>query len=271
MVVENRAVKQEGLGGNQTVSTLAVQRMEAELTMPRRKPRSVLISLSYRLIWIGKHLFGRKRLLRWCLNSSWLLRRFAFELSSEVFGDSFQSDARALNEDVLRRWVPAGGSVIDIGCGPGRWSRIAARYASRVVGIDQSDVNIELARQNSSEERIEYIVGDVTEEELTDSRFDVAILVHVIEHIEDVDFLLTAVRRIASLAIVEVPDFEADPLNMARHALGCPFYSDGDHVREYSLPMLREQLERNGWRIQYEDRRHGAILAVARGDAAAVK
>lgn len=270
MVVENRAVKEGAFGGSQPVSALGVHRTEAELTMPRRKPRSLLVSLSYRLIWIGKHIFGRKRLLRWCLNSSWLLRRFAFELGSEVFGDSFQSDSRALSEDVLRRWIPPGGSVIDIGCGPGRWSRIAARYANRVVGIDQSDVDIELARQRSSEQNIEYIVGDVTED-LTNSRFDVAILVHVIEHIEDVDYLLEAIRRIASLAIVEVPDFEADPLNMARHALGCPYYSDGDHVREYSLPILREQLERNGWRIQHEDRRHGAILAVARYEAAAAK
>ena len=188
MVAENRAVKKGTFGGNQPVPSLAIYRTEAELTMPRRKPRTLSISLSYRLIWIGKHIVGRKRLLRWCLNSSWLLRRFAFELGSEVFGGSFQSDARALSEDVLQKWIPPGGSVIDIGCGPGRWCRIAARYANRVVGIDQSQVEIELARQTSSEQNIEYIVGDVTRD-LTDSRFDVAILVHVIEHIEDVELL----------------------------------------------------------------------------------
>lgn len=65
-------------------------------------------------------------------------------------------------------------------------------------------------------------------------------------------------------------NFESDPLNLARRELGCPHYSDGDHLREYSLPMRQEQLERNGWRIQYQERRHGAILAVANHATTAV-
>lgn len=251
------------------VSTRGPGLTEADLTMPRSKPRSLIISLCYRIILVGKHLLGRKRLMRWCLNASWLLRRFAFELGSEVFGSSFQSDARALSEDVLRKWVAPGATVIDIGCGPGRMSRLAARYASRVVGIDQSGADIQTARQMSGEQNIEYIVGDVTVD-LSHSRFDVAMLVHVIEHIEDVDHLLTAIRKIARVLIIEVPDFDADPLNMARRELGCPYYSDGDHLREYSLPMLEQQLERNGWNIQYQERRHGAILAVANHAIAAV-
>jgi SAM-dependent methyltransferase len=247
---------------SQLVSAGSMQLTEADLTMPRRKPRSLVVSLCYRLILVGKYVFGRKRLMRWCLNASWLLRRFAFELGSEVFGSSFQADARALSKDVLRSWITSGATVIDIGCGPGRLSRLAAGFASRVVGIDQSPADIETARQLSDGQNIEYVIGDVTVD-LNDSQFDVALLVHVIEHIDDVDQLLTAIRKIAAVLIIEVPDFEADPLNMARHALGCPFYSDGDHLREYSLPVLKQQLERNGWYIQYQEQRHGAILAVA--------
>jgi 2-polyprenyl-3-methyl-5-hydroxy-6-metoxy-1,4-benzoquinol methylase len=261
MLAESEAMK-ETVVESELVSASSIQLTEAELTMPRRKPRSLVVSLSYRLVLAGKYLFGRKRLMRWCLNASWLLRRFAFELGSEVFGSSFQTDARALSKDVLRKWVTPDATVLDIGCGPGRLSRLAAGYAGRVVGIDQSPADIETARQMSDGLNIEYVVGDVTVD-LSDSRFDVAMLVHVIEHIDDVDHLLTAIRKIASLLIIEVPDFEADPLNMARHALGCPYYSDGDHLREYSLPMLEQQLERNGWNIQYQERRHGAILAVA--------
>jgi SAM-dependent methyltransferase len=252
----------ETVDESQLVSAGEIQLTEADLTMPRRKPRSLVVSLCYRLILVGKYLFGRKRLMRWCLNASWLLRRFAFELGSEVFGSSFQTDARALSKDVLRKWVTRDATVIDIGCGPGRLSRLAAGYAGRVVGIDQSPVDIETARQLSEGQNIEYLIGDVTVD-LSDSRFDVAMLVHVLEHIDDVDQLLTAIRKIAPLLIIEVPDFEADPLNMARHALGCPYYSDGDHLREYSLNVLKQQLERNGWYIQYQERRHGAILAVA--------
>jgi SAM-dependent methyltransferase len=256
----------ETVDESQVFSAGSIQLTEADLTMPRRKPRSLIVSLCYRLILVGKYLFGHKRLMRWCLNASWLLRRFAFELGSEVFGSSFQTDARALSKDVLQRWVTRDATVIDIGCGPGRLSRLAAGYAGRVVGIDQSPADIKTARQLSEGQNIEYLIGDVTVD-LSDSRFDVAMLVHVLEHIDDVDQLLTAIRKIAPLLIIEVPDFEADPLNMARHTLGCPYYSDGDHIREYSLPVLKQQLERNGWYIQYQERRHGAILAVA-NDAA---
>ena len=38
---------------------------------------------------------------------------------------------------------------------------------------------------------------------------------------------------------------------------------DGDHVREYTLSILRGQLERNGWEVCETDRRGGAVLAVA--------
>ncbi len=241
---------------------LATQLTENDLTMPRRKRRSVIISLSYRMVWFSKNILGRKRMLSWCLNTSWLMRRFAFELSSEVFGDLFQREARALSEDVLQRWIPPGGSVLDIGCGPGRWSRLAAQYADSVVGIDQSEVNIKIARQMTTASNIKYVVGDVTQN-VDRYHFDVAILVHVIEHIENVDRLLAAISNVASTLIIEVPDFEADPLNMARYALSCPYYSDGDHVREYTLTILTEQLDRNHWNIQHLERRHAAILVVA--------
>ena len=268
MLAEPETVK-EAVVERPLVSASSNQLTEADLTMPRSKPRSLIISLCYPLILVGKHLFGRKRLMRWCLNASWLLRRFAFELGSEVFGSSFQSDARALSREVLGKWVTPNATVIDIGCGPGRLSRLVARYAGRVVGIDQSTADIETARRMSDGQNIEYVIGDITVD-LSDSQFDVAMLVHVIEHIDDVDHLLTAIRKIAPLLIIEVPDFDADPLNMARHALGCPYYSDGDHLREYSLPILKQQLERNGWNIQYQERRHGAILAVANHAALAV-
>lgn len=235
---------------------------EADLAMPRAKPRSLLISVAYRLMKLGRLALGRRRLLRLCLNAGWLSRQFAYELSGEVFGPSFHCSAMALSEDALQQVIPQGGSVIDIGCGTGRWCRIAARHAGKVVGIDRNAESIMAARRLSQADNIEYVVGDITEG-LTSRKFDVALLIHVLEHVDKVDPLLAAVCRIASTLVVEVPDFEADPLNSVRRNLGCRYYSDGDHVREYTVTMLREQLERNGWKIRYHGYHGGAILAIA--------
>lgn len=207
-------------------------------------------------------MLGAKRVLRICLNSSWLLRQFAYELSGEMFGPSFHNASLALSEEVLRQWIPANGTVIDIGCGTGRWCRTAALYAQSVVGIDNDEAYMEVARSTSQEPNIEYIIGDFTTD-LGDRTFDIGLLIHVIEHIDDVDTFLQALHRVASTLIIEVPDFESDSLNSVRHALGCPYYSDIDHVREYTLASLRRQLERNGWDIRYHEQRGGAILAIA--------
>lgn len=233
--------------------------------MTRAKSSLWIIALSYRIKRLSQELLGGRRVLRFCLNASWLLRRFAFELSCEMFGESFQKSTLALSGKILREWIPSGGSVVDIGCGTGRWCREAARHARHVVGIDYDTSSIEAARSLYPEPNIEYIVGDVTRD-LADRTFDVGLLVHVIEHIDDVDSLLQALRKLISILVVEVPDFEADCLNLVRKKLHCPYYSDGDHVREYTLTILRQHLERNGWAIRYSEHRGGAILAVAMHD-----
>lgn len=234
-----------------------------DLAMPRTKSRSLTIAVAYRGMKLTQLALGRRRLLRFCLNAAWLLRRFAFELSGQIFGDPFHCASLGLAEDTLRRTIPPRGSVIDIGCGSGRWCRIAARYAQKVVGIDYSAANIALARRLSSEPNVEYVVGNITGE-LSAQRFDVALAVHVVEHVDDVDALLRRLHALADTLIGEVPDFEADSLNLVRRDLDCPYYSDADHVREYSRDILRAQLERNGWTIARLESIRGNLLAVAR-------
>lgn len=62
---------------------------EADLAMPRAKPRSLLITAGYWVMKLGRMILGRRQLLQMCLNAGWLFRQFAYELSGEVFGSSF--------------------------------------------------------------------------------------------------------------------------------------------------------------------------------------
>lgn len=232
------------------------------LSMPRRKKRSFLISLGYRASRVGDAIFGKHRMLRFFLDGSWLLWRFAFERSGEIYGGEFHNRAKALSEEFLRRWISENDAVVDVGCGVGRWCQVSAKYAGSVVGIDYSESLINLARSNTTATNVEYIVGDVTKD-LAGREFDLALFIHVVEHIDSSDEILNRLRQVAKKLIVEVPDFECDPLNLIRLEMNRPFYSDGDHVREYTQSILNSQLERNGWIILENRKNGGAVLAVA--------
>jgi SAM-dependent methyltransferase len=237
---------------------------EAELTMPRAKPRSLGVSTAYRAMAVARRLVGREKLLKLSLEAAWLTRRFAFELSTEVFGPSFHQVALGLTDELLFAHLPARASVLDVGCGTGRWSRTAARRAASVVGMDYDADKLAVARQAAAQEgltNVEFLRGDVTRD-LAGRHFDVALLSHVLEHIDDPDTFLVSMHKVASVLIIEVPDFEGDYLNVARHAVGCKFYSDADHVREYTAEILRAQIDRTGWRMRHQERRAGSLLAV---------
>ena len=238
---------------------------EQSLSMPREKTRSILISLGYRLGRIGDTIFGKRRMLRLFLNGSWLFWRLAFERSGQIYGDEFHNQSKALSEEYLQRWITPQDTVIDIGCGLGRWCEIAARYAKSVVGIDYSEELIATARSRTTAANVEYINGDVTRD-LDGREFDLALMTHVIEHIDDADTILKQLLQVAKRLIVEVPDLESDPLNIVRLAENCPFYSDGDHVREYTQAVLNAQLTRTGWTVIENRKSGGAVLAVAERD-----
>ncbi len=235
---------------------------EADISFARRKPRWVTFSLAYRLLRLLTPVIGARHLLRFSLNATWIFWRFSYELSAGLYGGAFRNTTYGTSADLLERWIPPGGSVVDIGCGGGRLCQLAAPYAGRVVGIDYDPRLIARATRENVWANVEYRVGDVTTA-FPIERFDLAVLVAVLEHIEDVDVLLQAIGRVAPRLLVEVPDFEADCLNLVRREVGCPWYTDDDHVREYTEPVLRAHLERNGWHPVQWDRRGGMMLALA--------
>jgi SAM-dependent methyltransferase len=81
-------------------------------------------------------IFGMERVLRFWLNAAWISNRLAAESCFASRQDEFRKLGFALREESLVKWLPEGAAVLDIGCGVGEWSRIAAKCATRVVGTD---------------------------------------------------------------------------------------------------------------------------------------
>jgi 2-polyprenyl-3-methyl-5-hydroxy-6-metoxy-1,4-benzoquinol methylase len=93
---------------------------------------------------------------------------------------------------------PAGRSVLDIGCGVGRWSLRFAARGWRVTGLDLSPFMVESARQNATALGLDctFASGDVRAHDFG-TRFDLIFCVTVIQHITDP---LEAGRALANLA-----------------------------------------------------------------------
>jgi 2-polyprenyl-3-methyl-5-hydroxy-6-metoxy-1,4-benzoquinol methylase len=103
----------------------------------------------------------------------------------------------------LKHWltVPAGASVLDVGCGVGRWSRRLASSGARVTGIDLAPTMVEEARRRAEgaglSERCRFLVADLAELDLSE-RFEQILGVTVLQHILDAPRFERAVGRLAA-------------------------------------------------------------------------
>jgi ubiquinone/menaquinone biosynthesis C-methylase UbiE len=71
---------------------------------------------------------------------------------------------QGLIEDVLARWIPGGGVVLEIGPGAGRWSEVLASRASRLVLVDVlvdvSERPLELCRERfDGDTGVQYVLS----------------------------------------------------------------------------------------------------------------
>jgi SAM-dependent methyltransferase len=82
------------------------------------------------------------------------------------------------------------GSLLDVGCGSGKYLELARREGWRAVGIEPS----EQAASVVAERGFEVIVGDALSVDFPPERFDRVRCAHVLEHVTDPVLLLTRMR-----------------------------------------------------------------------------
>jgi SAM-dependent methyltransferase len=138
---------------------------------------------------------------------------------------------RRILAELLQALVPAGSTVVDIGCGAGaNIGSLAATY--RCAGIDVSDKLIDEARSRFT--GVEFIHGDAPSELGEYRGADVYLLMDVIEHIEhDRDYLASLVEALkpGAFLVLTVP---ADPRLWSGHDVAV------GHWRRYTPATLRE-------------------------------
>lgn len=86
----------------------------------------------------------------------------------------------------LASWLPARASdVLDLGCGTGSLSLLAAEQGHRVTGVDASPAMVGRARAKLAGRDAAFLVGDAAAPPVGEQRFDVVLVRHVLWALPD--------------------------------------------------------------------------------------
>lgn len=96
---------------------------------------------------------------------------------------------------LISQHLPAGGTLLDVGCGEGQVARMAAElHDMDVVGVDPAMAQVSVARGRGGGPT--YLQGSATEVPIADASVDAVVACLVFEHIEALDPALAEVARI---------------------------------------------------------------------------
>ncbi|MFR0353610.1 class I SAM-dependent methyltransferase [Streptomyces sediminimaris] len=86
----------------------------------------------------------------------------------------------------LASWLPPRASdVLDLGCGTGSLSLLAAEQGHRVTGVDASPAMVDRARAKLAGRDAVFLVGDAAAPPVGEQRFDVVLVRHVLWALPD--------------------------------------------------------------------------------------
>jgi 2-polyprenyl-3-methyl-5-hydroxy-6-metoxy-1,4-benzoquinol methylase len=132
------------------------------------------------------------------------MREAQAELNRPLFLNMLGSDLFPAIPEIHSRLSRPGAKIADIGCGGG-WSAIAIALAypgARVLGVDDDEASIELARRNAAEasvsDRVSFELRDAATLDTTDT-FDVVAAFEVIHDLAQPVETLRAMRTLAGV------------------------------------------------------------------------
>ncbi len=99
--------------------------------------------------------------------------------------------------------------VLDIASGSGYGTKMLAKTAKHVYGVDINETAINYSQKHFNAKNIEYLVGDGVSIPLPDNSVDVVITFETIEHIKDYTKFIDEVMRVLKpdgLAVVSTPN-----------------------------------------------------------------
>jgi len=225
------------------------------LKFGRKKDKNILFSIIYR---IARHFpLSDQSKLRLFMDLDWIFKRLAHEWLYA------KSNKDALNlfpsNEFLKQVVPDRCQVLDVGCGRGYSYHIINDRIRKYTGVDKNSESLAYAKDAIKTHDAEFVCDDLYHFlNTTKDTYDVVILAHILEHLENPASVLASLVPYAKHFYIEVPDFDTTPHNHIRVGLNSPFiYTDEDHVREFDRIELSNLIEDAGLEILECEYRYG--------------
>jgi len=169
-----------------------------------------------------------------------IFRKIATRLGERISGE--KAAARVIDERRAAKLSAPGASVLDFGCGGGRFlDACKARFGVRTVGMDFNSSLFERLRQRGHEAFEASAAGWA---QISDASFDLVVMNHVLEHVYHPRAVLAEVHRVMKsdgVLDIAVPN----PDGYSARAYGADWFSldSPRHVMLFS-PHVAEKLLR---------------------------
>lgn len=214
------------------------------MKFPRKKGRNLLLSLIYKCDKILP--FSKKGKLRLYLDLEWIFDRLAHEQSYKVFGKE-DHPVRGISAEFLLGHLEADHEVMDLGCNSGDLTFLLSKKVRSITGVDYNEKLIHEAKRKYPRTGISFVKDDaVSYLEKNKKKFDVLVLSHIIEHLDDPGLLLKLCKKFFSYVYIEVPDLERNHLNIYREKVQSNLmYSDADHIWEFGRSDVQKLITEN--------------------------
>jgi 2-polyprenyl-3-methyl-5-hydroxy-6-metoxy-1,4-benzoquinol methylase len=158
--------------------------------------------------------------------------------------------------------LPKEGLFLDIGCAHGEVMRNLSFKAAKVVGVDISSKQVELAKQQDYACPMECYHANILDFEC-DERFDLITALEVIEHLIEPDKLLSKVKSMLKpdgRAMITTPNWNSIdrrfrrffPVRTLVKAIGGPDWSKPwwAHVKEFTMPEIVDMVAEAGMVVE---------------------
>jgi ubiquinone/menaquinone biosynthesis C-methylase UbiE len=159
--------------------------------------------------------------------------------------------AKEKADNVLAMWNRVDGpqhpTVADIGCGDGAIAAALSRsgFYERLDGFDVSDSGVAIA-QSRTIPSASFAIYDGARIPVEGGSYDLAVLSHVVEHVEEPRAVIREAARIARWVVIEVP-----MEHNLRH-LGDFRWTDTGHVNFYDTALIRQLVQSCGLTVHAE-------------------
>ncbi|UCG69974.1 MAG: class I SAM-dependent methyltransferase [Thermoplasmata archaeon] len=160
-----------------------------------------------------------------------------FDMIVEIYDETRGLPKETMNEvvDVMAKYLKDSNTVLDIGCGTGRFTEPLKDRGIEVVGVDISEKMLEKARLKGIDS---LVLSDACRLPFKDSSFDSIICVHVLHLISDWKNAMIELKRVGIGNLVSVLRKRSDFLVIEeyREALSnCGYNLKMSGVREQGL------------------------------------